>query len=74
MATTGAAAAPEVRRRARPVDGPSIRQQVAAAYHAPVPDNDTLFALDVERMLHAAYRFRGGWPPVYTRWPVPREA
>ena len=56
------------------MDGPGIRQQVAAAYHAPVLDNHTLFALDVERMLHAAYRFRGGWPPVYTRWPVPREA
>jgi hypothetical protein len=60
--------------RARRVDDPAARQRVAAAYHAPVPDDHALFALDVERVLHAAYRFRGDWPPVYTRWPEPREA
>jgi len=60
--------------RARRVNDPDLRRQVAAAYHAPVPDDHTLFALDVERVLHAAYRFRGDWPPTYTRWPEPREA
>lgn len=55
--------------RARRVDDPSVRRQVAAAYHAPVPDADVLFALDVETVLHASYRFRGDWPPTYTRWP-----
>jgi len=63
-----------VRGRARPVVDPDIRRQVAAAYHAPVPDNHTPFALDMGRVLHAAHRFRGDWPFVYTRWPVPREA
>jgi len=63
-----------VRGRARRVDDPDIRRQVAAAYHAPVPDDHALFALDVERVLHAAYRFRVDWPPTYTRWPEPREA
>jgi len=60
--------------RARRVDDPGVRRQVVAAYHAPVPDDHTLFALDVERVLHAAYCFRGDWPPTYTRWPEPREA
>lgn len=60
--------------RACRVDDPATRQRVAAAYHAPVPDDHTLFALHVGRVLHAAYRFRGDWPPVYTRWPEPREA
>jgi len=60
--------------RARRVDDPAARQRVAVAYHAPVPDDHALFALDVKRVLHAAYRFRGDWPPVYTRWPEPREA
>ncbi|HSQ38146.1 MAG TPA: hypothetical protein VLS92_09675 [Acidimicrobiia bacterium] len=63
-----------VRGRARRVDDPDIRRRVAAAYHAPVPDNRTLFALDVERVLCAACGVRGDGPPVYTRWPVPREA
>jgi hypothetical protein len=52
----------------------ATRQPVAAAYHAPVPDAHALFALDLERVLHAAYRFRGDRPPTYTRWPEPREA
>ena len=60
--------------RARRVDDPDVRRQVAAAYHAPVPDDHMLFVLDVGRVLHAAYRFRGDWPPTYTRWPEPKEA
>jgi hypothetical protein len=55
--------------RARRVEDLAIRGQVAAAYHAPVPEDHRLFSLDVDRVLHAAYRFRGEWPPVYTRWP-----
>ena len=60
--------------RARRVDDPATRQRVVAAYHAPVPEDHLLFALDVQRVLHAAYRFRGDWPPVYTRWPESRKA
>lgn len=60
--------------RARRADDPATHQRVAAAYHAPVPEDHVLFALDVQRVLHAAYRFRGDWPPVYTRWPEPRKA
>jgi hypothetical protein len=59
--------------RARRVDDPATRQQVVPAYHAPVPDAHTLFALDVERVLHAADRFRGDGPPTCTRWSEPRE-
>jgi hypothetical protein len=60
--------------RAHRVDDPGTRQEVTAVYHAPVPDDHTLFALDVERVLHAAYRFRGDWPPAYPRGPEPGEA
>lgn len=60
--------------RARRVDDSAVRQEVAAAYHAPVPDDHALFELELERVLYAAYRFRGDWPPTYTRWPEPREA
>jgi hypothetical protein len=59
--------------RARRAEDPAVRRQVAAAYHMPVPDDHTLFVLDVEQILHAAYHFRGDWPPVYTRWPEPGE-
>jgi hypothetical protein len=59
----------EVTGRAQRVDDLAVRARVAAAYHAPVPDDHILFSLDVERVLHAGYRFRGDWPPTYTRWP-----
>lgn len=54
--------------RAHRENDPAVRERVAAAYHAPVPDDHVLYALDVDRVLHAAYRFRGDWPPVYTKW------
>jgi hypothetical protein len=56
------------------VDDPGARQRVAAAYHAPVPDDHLLFALEVDRVLHGAYRSRGDWPPVHTRRPELRKA
>lgn len=57
--------------RAAEVHDPETRAAVAAAYHAPVHDHDTLFAFDIARCLHAKYRFRGEWPPTYTRWRDP---
>jgi hypothetical protein len=47
---------------------PSIRSTVAAAYHVPVQAEDTLFAFDIAVCMHAKYRQRGDWPPVYTKW------
>jgi hypothetical protein len=58
--------------RARRAEDPATRRQ-AAAYHAPVPDAHALFALDLERVLHTAYRVRGDRPPANPRWPEPRE-
>jgi len=38
-------------------------------YHQPsVPDDHELFHLRFDRALHAKYRYRGDWPPTYTRW------
>lgn len=45
----------------------------AVAYHAPVPADLTLSALEVDRVLPAAYPFRGDRPPVDTRWPDSRK-
>lgn len=45
------------------------RGEALAAYHQPaVPDDHRLFRLRFDRALHAKYRFRGDWPPTYTRW------
>ena len=57
--------------RAAEVADPDLRAAVAADYHAPVPEQATLFAFDVERCLHAKYRRRGDWPPTYTKWADP---
>jgi hypothetical protein len=54
--------------RATEVDDPAVRAQVEATYHHPVQERWTLFAFDVERCLHAKYRYRGDWPPTYTKW------
>jgi hypothetical protein len=54
--------------RAVEIDEPEVRANVAAVYHAAVHDDHVLFALDVERCLHAIYRHRGDWPPTYTKW------
>lgn len=50
-------------------DSPRERQEALEAYHQPaVPDDHRLFRFGVDRALHAAYRFRGDWPPTYTTW------
>lgn len=54
--------------RATVITDLAIRATVAAAYHVPVHEEDILFALDIERCLHAKYRHRGDWPPTYTKW------
>jgi hypothetical protein len=54
--------------RATVITDSKIRATVAAAYHVPIHDVDTLFALDIERCMHAKYRHRGDWPPTYTKW------
>jgi hypothetical protein len=54
--------------RATRVSDPAVREEVAAAYHAPVQDQWLLFSFDVERCLHAKYRYRGDWPPGYSGW------
>ena len=61
--------------RATEVADPAVRAQVAAAYHHPVQEQWILFGFDVERCLHAKYRYRGDWPPTYTKWieQSPRE-
>lgn len=44
-----------------------------AAYHiSDVPPENVLFRFDIERALHAAYRFRGDWPPTYRHWRASR--
>jgi hypothetical protein len=60
--------------RATRVDDPAARATVSAAVHAQGTEHgedDMLFALDIERALHAKYQFRGpgSWPPAYTTWP-----
>jgi hypothetical protein len=60
--------------RATEIADPATRATVAAAYHVPVRDEDTLFALDIERCLLAKYRHRGDWPPTYTKWSDPEHS
>jgi hypothetical protein len=58
--------------RAVPADSPVERSAALAAYHQPaVPDDHRLFRFGVNRALHAAYRFRGDWPPTYAIWRAP---
>jgi len=48
---------------------PEERVEALASYHQPtVPDDHHLFRLRFDRALHAHYRYRGDWPPTYTRW------
>ncbi len=53
--------------RVSEVEDRNIRESMAAAYHAPVHEPDTLFALDLQRCLLATYKHRGAWPPTYRR-------
>ena len=56
------------------VDDPERRARVAAAYlkpdgsPIPVSDEEQLFEFEVETALLARYRYRGDWPPTYTKW------
>ena len=56
--------------RATRVDDAEIRRVVYEAYTATgaFTSNDTLFELWLERALHAKYKSRPSWPPVYTKW------
>ena len=61
--------------RAELADSPAERQRALTGYHlSRAPDDHRLFRFDVERALHAAYRYRGDWPPVYRRWKAVVEA
>lgn len=57
--------------RAAEVRDPSVLAGVADAYHDEGKEGWSLFALDIERCLHAKYRYRGDWPPTYTKWTGP---
>jgi hypothetical protein len=59
--------------RAARVDDPDVRAAVSTAVKEQGTEHgedDVLFALDIERALHAKYQFRGpgAWPPAYTTW------
>jgi hypothetical protein len=60
--------------RSQPVDDPDRVMRVAAAYRKPdgtqmpVQEDDRLFEFGIETALLARYRYRGDWPPAYTRW------
>jgi hypothetical protein len=54
------------------VTSPTERAAAIEAYHVDqVPDDHSLFRIDLRSALHAKYRFRGDWPPEYQKW---REA
>jgi len=52
---------------------PPVDRAIALeAYHQPsVPDDHQLFYFRFDRAMHAKYRHRGDWPPLYTRWRAP---
>jgi hypothetical protein len=54
--------------RAAPVSDPEIRKLCVSHYHHDVANDWELFEFGIESALHAGYRFRGDWPPTYTRW------
>ena len=47
---------------------PEIRQFVNDSYKNAVHENHALFEFHLERCLLTSYRYRGDWPPTYTRW------
>ena len=55
---------------AMPERDASVRDIVYTAYTATgaFTENDTLFELFLERVLHAKYVSRPSWPPSYTKW------
>jgi hypothetical protein len=52
----------------------SLRDVLAEAHTAKVALDHRLFEFDIETALLARYRFRGDWPPTYTRWREPTSA
>ncbi len=54
--------------RAAEVQDPGLWAEVAGAYRHEVAEGWALFALDIDRCLHAKYRHRGDWPPTYAKW------
>jgi len=52
----------------------AARHRVAAAYHAPVPEDHVLSAPDLRRVLHAGSRLPAGRPPACPLRPEPRKA
>jgi len=55
------------------VEDPDVRAAVAAAYLDEVGEGWSLFALDIERCVHAKHRHRDDWPPAYTKWIDPAD-
>jgi hypothetical protein len=55
---------------ARNAEDDGVRDAVYQAYVATgaFTENDTLFELMIEGVLHAKYGPRPSWPPEYTRW------
>ena len=56
---------------ARPAeDDVARRQHVLDVYLAQgtTTENDTLFELLLDHVMHAAYQPRPSWPPIYTKW------
>jgi hypothetical protein len=59
--------------KAAPEADAAVRAAVADAYHDDAKDEWRLFHFDIERALLSTYRFRGDWPPVYSKWSESRE-
>jgi hypothetical protein len=58
--------------RAVEVTDGDVRGAVRRAYKAEFQsDDEVLFALHIERAMHARYEPRPSWPPYYTRWQAP---
>jgi hypothetical protein len=58
---------------ASPETDTAIRAAVADAYHDDVKEQWRLFHFDIERALLSTYRFRGDWPPTYSKWSEGRD-
>lgn len=52
-------------------DDPTLRAAVRATCEWDVADAEILFEFDIKRVLLAIYKFRGDFPPTYTRWRDP---
>ena len=61
---------------AKPETDQAVRDIVYETYTATgaFTSDDTLFELFPERALHAKYKSRPSWPPIYTKWPASGDA